>query len=733
MTVDNETKNGYHPVQNGDNITAGDKTKKQMVSDEEAYRDDQLKQEEKCCCGFMQRLASPYLFGVLVCSLYFIQAAAFASNGGGVLSTIERRFQLKTSELAPFLIANDIMSVILVLFVTYYGHTSHRPRLIGGGGFLVGVGLLLCTLPQFIYDTPPQFTSKQVGMENNTTPSAGGETYQVCQIADDTMGGESHEVCTEEEERNSGSLMWQVSWIIIGQLLTGIGTSPISPLSVTYMDDSLKRTSTSVYVACMFISSSLGSLCGFTISGFCLSINADFLKGTVFTTPGEPNWLGAWWLTYAITGVLTIAVSIPIMMFPKKMHPKKKEADDGLEKEGQEQNGIGSLYRLNAHNEGKGICASLKGFLSAIRRLVTNLTFMSLILGVCAFLFSMMGGFVFMAKYIETQFSVSAAMAPMIFGIMMAPGSLFGNLIGGFVVKKLKLTKKGMARMVVVLKPFSLVFIIMFFFIGCENRDIAGITVNYPTSNRTTVDLPNLNANCNADCACPSDYTPVCGSDGVTYATPCHAGCLATMEEVLGGEVDTMNVTMYTNCSCITGVDSDGVFHHTAVPGECPKECNSLVPFVALSMVSALLATIMGNPGFMLQLRTVHDDDRSIAVGFTSLLLRLFGFIPSPIVFGSAIQTACIFLQSSCGKTGNCLVYDIVHFRYTLMGLTFGFECLATVAFAVCYFSIKEDKQPEAEGFQPMQEVNGRDGTTFSDHGEDEDNDLELEFKQSGV
>ena len=82
MTVDNETKNGYHPVQNGDNITAGDKTKEQMmVSEEEAYRDDQLKQEEKCCCGFMQRLASPYLFGVLVCSLYFIQAAAFASNG----------------------------------------------------------------------------------------------------------------------------------------------------------------------------------------------------------------------------------------------------------------------------------------------------------------------------------------------------------------------------------------------------------------------------------------------------------------------------------------------------------------------------------------------------------------------------------------------------------------------------------------------------------------------------
>ncbi len=110
----------------------------------------------------------------------------------------------------------------------------------------------------------------------------------------------------------------------------------------------------------MFISSSLGSLGGLTISGFCLSINADFLKGLVFAIPGEPNWLGAWWLTYAITGTLTIAVSIPIMMFPKRMRVKK-EPIDAQDKEDQEQIGVGALYRLNVHDEGKGICASIKG------------------------------------------------------------------------------------------------------------------------------------------------------------------------------------------------------------------------------------------------------------------------------------------------------------------------------------------------------------------------------------
>ena len=80
---------------------------------------------------------------------------------------------------------------------------------------------------------------------------------------------------------------------------------------------------------------------------------------------------------------------------------------------------------------------------------------------------------------------------------------------------------------------------------------------------------------------------------------------------------------------------------------------------------------------------------------FLYFIFISLGLIPSPIIFGSAIQTACLLLQSSCGKTGNCLVYDIVRFRHVLFALTLGFDLLATLAFAVCYFSIRETKQAE--------------------------------------
>ena len=75
-----------------------------------------------------------------------------------------------------------------------------------------------------------------------------GTIAQVCKSGEISHGDADTEVCTDEEERTSGSLMGQVSSIVVGQILAGIGAAPIMPLAVTYMDDSLDRSSTSIYV-----------------------------------------------------------------------------------------------------------------------------------------------------------------------------------------------------------------------------------------------------------------------------------------------------------------------------------------------------------------------------------------------------------------------------------------------------------------------------------------------------
>ena len=42
----------------------------------------------------------------------------------------------------------------------------------------------------------------------------------------------------------------------------------------------------------------------------------------------------------------------------------------------------------------------------------------------------------------------------------------------------------------------------------------------------------------------------------------------------------------------------------------------------------------------------------------TIFYLRLVGFVPGPILFGTVVDSTCLFWQHECGQRGNCWVYD---------------------------------------------------------------------------
>ncbi|KAG8226147.1 hypothetical protein J437_LFUL005808 [Ladona fulva] len=199
----------------------------------------------------------------------------------------------------------------------------------------------------------------------------------------------------------------------------------------------------------------------------------------------------------------------------------------------------------------------------------------------------------------------------------------------------------------------------------------------------------NLTAACNFGCECRmTDVEPVCGNNGLTYFSPCHAGCTALSSQ-----------SNYTNCACIHGnfssivasastaagigageignplnvgasrVASEEFAEVTAVPvasaGPCNSPCRTIFPFLILLFFMTFIVAITQMPLLMIVLRSVSEEERSFALGMQFVIFRLFGYIPAPILFGNLIDSTCILWKSTCGeKGGRCLLYDIEQFRY---------------------------------------------------------------------
>ena len=66
--------------------------------------------------------------------------------------------------------------------------------------------------------------------------------------------------------------------------------------------------------------------------------------------------------------------------------------------------------------------------------------------------------------------------------------------------------------------------------------------------------------------------------------------------------------------------------------------------------------------------RVVADEQRSLALGFISLISRLCGGVPGPLVAGYLFDLSCEYWQYECGERGNCWVYNNQTLSYFILG-----------------------------------------------------------------
>ncbi|XP_061874865.1 solute carrier organic anion transporter family member 4C1 [Colius striatus] len=562
------------------------------------------------------------------------------------ISTIEKRYELNSFLTGLISASYDIAFCMLSLFVSFFGERGHKPRWLAFSAFMLGLGSLVFSLPHF----------------SSGNYHYGAKLEDTCQI---TGTSSANFTCSA---RTKSSLSNYLYVFILGQLLLGVGGTPLYTLGTAFIDDSVPKHKSSLYIGIGYAMSLLGPAIGYVLGGQLLNVYIDIkIPESTQMDQDDPRWLGAWWIAFLACFLAIWLLIIPFSCFPKRLPGTAKIQAEKIS----ETHNDGSEVLVATKNIGK----SFKDFPMALLILLKNPVLLSLIMASASEALVATGFATFLPKFIENQFGKTSSISATLGGLVLIPAAALGQIISGILVSKCKMDCKSIIKFIIGTCSVALLLNTVFLFAKCGNEPFAGVSETY---NGTGM-LYNLTAPCNANCRClRSIYYPVCGRDEVQYFSPCFAGCTS--------HVFNDRLKVYHNCSCIgkpKRENSSEDFVYEAIFGKCPTQCKFLPIFLTFFFFAVFFTFMAVTPTTVAILRCVPDKQRSFALGVQSVFLRLLGTIPGPILFGVAIDNSCTLWDvSECNTKGACWSYDNERMAYLLMGISAACKII-TIVFVV--------------------------------------------------
>ncbi|NWZ04292.1 SO1C1 protein, partial [Agelaius phoeniceus] len=656
--------------------------------------------EKQSCCGGIKIFLGALSF------VYFAKALS-GSYLKSTITQIERRFDIPSSLVGVIDGSFEIGNLLIIILVSYFGAKLHRPRIIGAGCLIMSAGTFLIAMPQFFmgryrYERFPSTINSTVSLspclqDKSQTPLSALEKSQA----------KINAGC----EKEAGSSMW--IYVLLGNLLRGIGETPIQPLGIAYIDDYAVEENAALYIGCVQTVAIIGPIFGFLLGSLCAKLYVDigFVDlDSVTISPKDVQWVGAWWLGYLIAGLISILAGIPFWFLPRHLPRPEGRKDSSTSSEhsrfiteDNRDQGTSSWQQAKIADIIPAVILSLvcllfllfclADFLPSLKNLFGNPVY---ILYLCASIIqfnSLIGMVTYKPKYIEQQYGQTSSKTNFVIGLINIPAVAFGIFSGGLIMKRFGVGVVGAAKLSLGSSFFGYLLLLSLFAMGCGNSEVAGLTVSYHGAKPMSDHEQALFSECNSGCSCSrNDWDPICGENGVTYVSPCLAGCRASS--------GTGKNTVFFNCSCVVGTFESSQ-SSSAVVGPCQKgnECPKMfLYFLVISVITSYTLSVGGTPGYILLLRCIKPHLKSFALGIYTLAIRVLAGIPAPVYFGVAIDTTCLKWGSKrCGGRGACRLYDASALRYVYLGLTLVLGTVSIFFSVAVLWVLRKKSSPQDE------------------------------------
>ncbi|XP_011496966.1 PREDICTED: solute carrier organic anion transporter family member 3A1 isoform X2 [Ceratosolen solmsi marchali] len=634
-------------------------------------------EDEDISCGWgpirphwLQRFATKQVFLVIFCITWVLQGMYF-TYFVSVITTIEKLFQIQSKTTGLIMSATELGQIGSSLLLTYYGGQGHRPKWIAWGMILFAASSFTCSMPHFIFgeqlikQNELLFNGGTLSGEVNGTNVTNPIPANLCKffekpenssfngwssgVAMHRQRTDTAEYCEGDfltEQRIQSKIVTVVLAIFFVSLLgVGMGQTAVYTLGIPYIDDNVASRESPLYFGVRI----LGPAMGFMLGSLCTMVYAD-LSVDPPITPSDPRWVGAWWFGLVLISTMLMLVTIGMFAFPTRL-PKSRTPPK----------------RSDAKKP------SLIDFPKAVKRLLKNDILMFRTASSVLHILPIAGLYTFLPKYLESQFRLAAHHANLISGVGGILVMGLGIILSGFFILKAKPNARFVAAWIAFTAIAYAIGMGILMFVGCPMNDFTGLVTNNEGSS-------HFEPICEATCDCDKNkFSPICGMDGRTYFSACHAGC--SNYTVFEGKVAN-----FTDCQCIRKNHTILEIAAIAKTGYCPLDCNNFYIYLILFSVFVFIHSTSEVGSMLLILRCVDPRDKAMALGLIQFAIGLFGNVPCPIVYGAVVDSACLVWEYSCGERGACWLYDSNVFRMFFHGTTGGILALAFIVDMIVWY-----------------------------------------------